>query len=57
MYPEDVDPESGCRLALPKRQELDADAQRVYDSLADPTHRVIDSKTVSFEIPQPPTAR
>jgi len=36
MVPEDVDPESGCRLPLPKREELDADVQRVYDSLADP---------------------
>jgi len=36
MVPADVDPESGCRLPLPKREELDADAQRVYDSLADP---------------------
>jgi 4-carboxymuconolactone decarboxylase len=36
MYPPDVDPQSGCRLPLPKREELDADAQLVYDSLADP---------------------
>jgi 4-carboxymuconolactone decarboxylase len=36
MYPADVDPESGCRLPLPKREELDGDAQRVYDSLASP---------------------
>jgi 4-carboxymuconolactone decarboxylase len=36
MHPPDIDPESGCRLPLPKREELDADAQRVYDSLADP---------------------
>src|SRR6266568_3247269 len=36
MYPADVDPESGCRLPLPERAELDADAQRVYDSLAAP---------------------
>jgi 4-carboxymuconolactone decarboxylase len=36
MYPQDVDPESGCRLPLPKREELDAEAQRIYDSLADP---------------------
>jgi 4-carboxymuconolactone decarboxylase len=36
MVPADVDPESGCRLPLPKRDELDADAQRVYDSLVDP---------------------
>jgi 4-carboxymuconolactone decarboxylase len=36
MVPPDVDPESGCRLPLPKREELDAEAQRIYDSLADP---------------------
>jgi 4-carboxymuconolactone decarboxylase len=36
MVPEDIDPESGCRLPLPKREELDADGQRIYDSLADP---------------------
>jgi 4-carboxymuconolactone decarboxylase len=35
-YPADVDPQSQCRLPLPRREELDADAQRVYDSLADP---------------------
>jgi 4-carboxymuconolactone decarboxylase len=36
MYPKDVDPESGCRLPLPKREELDAETQRIYDSVADP---------------------
>jgi 4-carboxymuconolactone decarboxylase len=36
MVPIDIDPESGCRLPLPKRDELDADAQRIYDSLAEP---------------------
>jgi 4-carboxymuconolactone decarboxylase len=36
MYPPDVDPQSGCRLPLPKREELGAEAQLVYDSLADP---------------------
>jgi 4-carboxymuconolactone decarboxylase len=36
MHPADVDPESGCRLPLPKREDLDADTQRIYDSLADP---------------------
>jgi 4-carboxymuconolactone decarboxylase len=36
MYPDDIDPQSGCRLPLPKRDELDADGQRIYDSLADP---------------------
>src|ERR1051325_310036 len=36
MYPADVDPQSGCRLPLPQREELDPDAQRIYDTLADP---------------------
>jgi 4-carboxymuconolactone decarboxylase len=36
MYPEDVDPESGCRLPSPKREELDEAGRRTYDSLADP---------------------
>jgi 4-carboxymuconolactone decarboxylase len=36
MYPEDVDPQSGCRLPLPKREELDQAGQRTYDSLVDP---------------------
>ena len=36
MYPADIDPQSGCRLPLPKREELGPDAQLVYDSLADP---------------------
>ena len=36
MYPPDVDPQSGCRLPLPKREELSAEAQLVYDSLAEP---------------------
>ena len=36
MYPDDVDPMSGCRLPLPRREELDGPGQRIYDSLADP---------------------
>jgi 4-carboxymuconolactone decarboxylase len=36
MYPEDVDAESGCRLPLPRRDQLDAEGQRIYDRLADP---------------------
>ncbi len=36
MYPEDVDPQSQCRLPLPRRDELDAEGQRVFDGLADP---------------------
>jgi 4-carboxymuconolactone decarboxylase len=35
-YPPDIDPESQCRLPLPARNELDAEGQRIYDSLADP---------------------
>lgn len=36
MYPPDVYPESGCRLALPNREELDELGRRTYDRLADP---------------------
>ena len=36
MYPEDVDQESGCRLPLPRRAQLDDAGQRIYESLADP---------------------
>src|SRR6266851_5924833 len=36
MYPEDVDPESGCRLPLPRREQLDDAGRWTYDSLADP---------------------
>ncbi|HVB18233.1 MAG TPA: carboxymuconolactone decarboxylase family protein [Stellaceae bacterium] len=36
MYPDDVDPQSGCRLPLPRREELSGDALAAYDSLADP---------------------
>ena len=35
-YPADIDPQSQCRLPLPRRDELDAEGQRVFDSLADP---------------------
>src|SRR5207302_10010301 len=35
-YPKDIDPQSQCRLSLPRRDELDAEGQRIYDSLADP---------------------
>ena len=35
-YPDDVDSDSGCRLPLPRREELDAEGQRAYDRLADP---------------------
>ena len=35
-YPPDIDPQSGCRLPLPQRDELSPEAQLVYDSLADP---------------------
>ena len=35
-YPADVDPQSGCRLPLPRREELPPEARLVYDNLADP---------------------
>jgi 4-carboxymuconolactone decarboxylase len=35
-YPPDIDSESQCRLPLPRRDELDAEAKQIYDSLADP---------------------
>jgi 4-carboxymuconolactone decarboxylase len=31
--PSDIDPESRCRLPLPKREELDADGQAAYDRI------------------------
>lgn len=36
MYPEDVDPQSGCRLPLPRREDLSPAAAAIYDRLADP---------------------
>jgi len=36
MEPTDIDPQSQCRLPLPRREELDAAGQEVYDRLADP---------------------
>lgn len=34
--PADIHPDSGCRLPLPRREELDAAAQAVYDGFTDP---------------------
>lgn len=34
--PADIDPVSRCRLPLPNREDLDEDARRTFDSLADP---------------------
>ena len=36
MLPEDIDPESRCRLPLPQRAELDALGQKFYDNVMDP---------------------
>ena len=41
MYPDDVDPMSGCRLPLPRREDLDDAGQRTYDNLADPEGKTI----------------
>jgi 4-carboxymuconolactone decarboxylase len=35
-FPADVDPASGCRLPLPKREALDGEARQLYDRLNDP---------------------
>jgi putative methionine-R-sulfoxide reductase with GAF domain/alkylhydroperoxidase family enzyme len=32
----DIDPQSGCRLPLPRREDLDAAGREAYDRLADP---------------------
>ena len=32
----EIDPQSGCRLPLPRREELDEEGQRTYDRLASP---------------------
>lgn len=36
MYPDDIDPNSGCRLPLPKREELDEAGQMMFDRIVDP---------------------
>jgi 4-carboxymuconolactone decarboxylase len=36
MTPEDIDPESGCRLPLPKRDALDEAGKRIFDQATDP---------------------
>jgi 4-carboxymuconolactone decarboxylase len=33
QYLDDIDPESGCRLPLPRREELSPEAQAIYDRL------------------------
>ncbi len=33
---DDIDPQSGCRLPLPRREDLDEEGRRAYDRLADP---------------------
>ena len=41
MYPDDVDPMSGCRLPVPRREDLEVAGQRTYDNLADPEGETI----------------
>src|SRR4029077_10875561 len=36
MLPDDIDPETRCRLPLPQRAELDALGQKLYDNVLDP---------------------
>jgi 4-carboxymuconolactone decarboxylase len=33
QYPDDIDPVSGCRLPLPRREELSPETQAIYDRL------------------------
>ena len=35
-YPADIDPDSGFRLPLPKREEMAEDARKLYDRAVDP---------------------
>lgn len=39
QYPPDIDPESGCRLPLPRREELSPDGQAAYDRLTSTSAR------------------
>ncbi|HKT18274.1 MAG TPA: hypothetical protein VJR47_09545 [Stellaceae bacterium] len=36
MTPDDIDAQSGCRLPLPKREDLDEAGKRIYDQATDP---------------------
>jgi len=36
MLPDDIDPESRCRLPLPRREDLDADGKAIFDRYSDP---------------------
>ena len=38
---QDIYPESGCRLPLPQREDLDAAGRQTYDRLADPAGRTL----------------
>ncbi len=37
--PDDIDPESGCRLPVPRREALDAAAAEIFDQLRTPSGR------------------
>ena len=53
--PADVYPDSGFRLPLPKREELDADGKRMYDLIVSPQGRTLAGLrgTVGNSIVQP----
>jgi 4-carboxymuconolactone decarboxylase len=40
-YPPDVDPDSGFRLPLLKREQLDADGKKAYDDIVGPGNRTV----------------
>ena len=37
MIPDDIDPESRCRLPLPKREDMDEEGRRLFDETATPS--------------------
>ena len=39
MSPAEIDPESGCRIPLIRREELDADGQKAFDFYTSGTMR------------------
>jgi 4-carboxymuconolactone decarboxylase len=40
-WPPDIDPESGSRLPLKRREDLDGEGQKVYDFLVDPESQTL----------------
>jgi hypothetical protein len=41
MSPPEIDPESRCRVPLPRREDLDSDGQKIFDYFATGTEGVL----------------